>query len=175
MSSLSLQPKEGDRPSWSGCLDLPLATRTGLRGRWGSLVPAHSNQSQVLRQVVHARVCAEAIGCSEAHCLCSGPEEGLFPQQVQNSFPPPRCKKGFHPGLRGLPAGFWELAVCRWSACLYTAGLPVTATTYLSVLCSQSARHGSRCLERDIEQGWHCVLPGNLSSNVSSDVCRPLG
>lgn len=53
--------QEGDRQSPSGCLDLPLATHTGPRGRWGSLAPAHSNQSQVLRQVVHARAQAEGM------------------------------------------------------------------------------------------------------------------
>lgn len=61
MSSLSLQPKKGDRRSSSACLDLPLATHTGLRGRWGSVDPAHSTPSQVLRQVVHTRGRAEDI------------------------------------------------------------------------------------------------------------------
>lgn len=105
MSSLSLQPKKGDKPSWSGCLDLPLATHTGLRGRWGSLVPAHSNQSQVLRQVVHTRVCAEAIGCSEAHCLCSGPEEGLFPNKCKTPSHLPDAKRVSIQGyVASLPA-----------------------------------------------------------------------
>jgi hypothetical protein len=53
--------QKGDRQSWSGCLDPPLATHAGLRGRWGSVGPAHSNPSQVQRQVAHARGSAEDI------------------------------------------------------------------------------------------------------------------